>query len=45
MSTAYADATINCGDRTWRVHKIIVCGRSTYFKDVFDDPSSEVGIS
>ncbi|KAI7265124.1 hypothetical protein KC345_g8569 [Hortaea werneckii] len=27
----YSDLTIKCGDRTFKVHKIIICARSEYF--------------
>ncbi|KAF2470994.1 uncharacterized protein BDR25DRAFT_28881 [Lindgomyces ingoldianus] len=30
-SGEYSDFTINCKDKTWRVHKAIVCPRSGYF--------------
>jgi hypothetical protein len=32
----YWDLTIKCGDRKWRVHKMIVCSQSTYFADLCD---------
>lgn len=30
-----ADATIVCGDRTWKVHKVIVSSRCKWFKAAF----------
>lgn len=30
-----ADATIVCGDRTWKVHKIILSSRCKWFKAAF----------
>lgn len=33
-SGLFADATITCGDRTWKVHKSIIC-RCEWFKKAF----------
>lgn len=30
-----ADATIVCGDRTWKVHKVILGSRCKWFKSAF----------
>lgn len=31
----FADATIVCGDRTWKVHKLILSSRCKWFKAAF----------
>lgn len=31
----FADATIVCGDRTWKVHKAILSSRCKWFKAAF----------
>ncbi|MCJ1244622.1 hypothetical protein MMC30_001820 [Trapelia coarctata] len=37
----YSDFTVTCGKRVWRVHRAIVCSRSTYFKKVCDGSFKE----
>jgi hypothetical protein len=36
MNPQYSDLEIKCGDRTWPVHKSIVCLRSSYFAKACD---------
>jgi hypothetical protein len=33
----FADATIICVKKEWKVHKTILCPRSKWFADAFDD--------
>ncbi|MCJ1244620.1 hypothetical protein MMC30_001818 [Trapelia coarctata] len=33
-NNGYADFTVKCGNRTWGIHRAIVCTRSFYFKRV-----------
>lgn len=33
-SGLFADAAITCGDRTWKVHRVIMC-RCEWFKKAF----------
>lgn len=28
----FADVTVTCGDKSWKVHKIILCSRSKWFE-------------
>lgn len=34
-SGIFADATVVCGDRTWKVHKVIVGSRCKWFRGAF----------
>jgi len=34
-SDIFADCTIKCGDKEWRLHKIILCRESRFFKGAF----------
>ncbi|KAM3416653.1 hypothetical protein BST61_g8244 [Cercospora zeina] len=40
-SDKYSDATIQCGERRWRVHRSIVCTRCEFFERAFDECSKE----
>lgn len=35
-SAKYSDFTIHCGDRAWKVHKLIICSQSEYFQRLCD---------
>ncbi|MCJ1382100.1 hypothetical protein MMC17_005212 [Xylographa soralifera] len=37
----YSDFTVECGTKTWRIHRAIVCSRSKYFKKVCDGDFKE----
>ncbi|CAK1364505.1 unnamed protein product [Cercospora beticola] len=37
----YADLTVTCGQRKWRVHKNIVCTRCTFFEKAVDGRFAE----
>jgi len=37
----YSDFTVECGAKTWRVHRAIVCSRSKYFKKACDGDFKE----
>ncbi|KAK8023841.1 histone acetyltransferase MYST2 [Apiospora rasikravindrae] len=37
----FSDAKVTVGDKTWPVHKSILCFRSEYFRKVFTGPFSE----
>ncbi|KAK4958234.1 hypothetical protein LTR10_004660 [Elasticomyces elasticus] len=37
----YSDLTIQCGERLWRVHKIIVCSQSPFFTKACDGSFTE----
>lgn len=32
----YSDLEVRCGNRTWKVHRVIVCGRCEFFKACVD---------
>ncbi|GIZ45581.1 hypothetical protein CKM354_000874100 [Cercospora kikuchii] len=34
--STYSDATIQCGERKWRIHKAVVCSQCDFFKVAFD---------
>ncbi|KAL9109567.1 MAG: hypothetical protein Q9227_005747 [Pyrenula ochraceoflavens] len=36
-----SDATLKCRDRTWKLHKSIICERNNYFRSVFEGSFSE----
>lgn len=40
----FADATIVCGDRTWKVHKLILSSRSKWFSTAFHNENFAVSI-
>ncbi|KAI0154919.1 hypothetical protein GGR57DRAFT_465421 [Xylariaceae sp. FL1272] len=31
-SALFADVTVVCGDKTWKLHRNILCSRCTYFQ-------------
>ncbi|MCJ1287099.1 hypothetical protein MMC26_006447 [Xylographa opegraphella] len=37
----YSDFTVECGTKTWHIHRAIVCSRSKYFKRVCDGDFKE----
>ncbi|MCJ1244623.1 hypothetical protein MMC30_001821 [Trapelia coarctata] len=37
----YSDFTVKCGERTWHVHRAIICSRSKYFKSACNSGFSE----
>ncbi|MCJ1475053.1 hypothetical protein MMC13_003713 [Lambiella insularis] len=40
-TSEYSDFTVNCGGKTWRIHRAIVCSRSAYFKKACDGAFKE----
>ncbi|KAK6840005.1 hypothetical protein PG990_011610 [Apiospora arundinis] len=41
----FSDAKVTVGDKTWPIHKAIVCPRSTYFRKAFMGRFIEAGQS
>ncbi|KAI1390354.1 BTB/POZ protein [Hypoxylon trugodes] len=35
-TSLFSDVTVNCGDRTWKLHKAITCSRCPYFNKAFN---------
>ncbi|KAI1497612.1 BTB/POZ protein [Biscogniauxia marginata] len=40
-SGMFADVTVTCKDKTWKLHKAIICPRSPYFLKAFDGNFNE----
>ncbi|KAI1390355.1 POZ domain-containing protein [Hypoxylon trugodes] len=35
-TSLFSDVTVKCGDRTWKLHKAIICPRNPFFSKVFN---------
>ncbi|OTA98738.1 hypothetical protein M426DRAFT_17146 [Hypoxylon sp. CI-4A] len=41
----FSDVTVSCGNRTWKLHRAVICVRCPYFNTVFSGSSKEATTS
>ncbi|KAK8023844.1 hypothetical protein PG993_011910 [Apiospora rasikravindrae] len=44
-SSDFADVKVSCGDRSWNLHKVVLCSRSPFFKKALLGVFEEAGTS